>query len=84
MRTTITLAASVAALALSITGTAAAQSDNATTVANFGHCQSTFPAAQEGFGPAVMFFSGQKAFFAHVPPGQIDNAESGSFACLPE
>ena len=84
MRTTITLAASVAALALSITGTAAAQSDNAPTVANFGHCQSTSTAVQDGFGPLVFFFGGQKSFFFHVPPGQIDNAESGSLACVAE
>ena len=46
-----TLAASVAALALSIPGSAVAASDSAPTVFNFGHCQSTgFPYAQSGFG----------------------------------
>jgi hypothetical protein len=79
-----TLAASLAAVALSIPGSAVAASDSAPTVFNFGHCQSTgFPAAQQGFGPLIFIDGGQPGFFAHVPPGQFDNAESGSIACAP-
>jgi hypothetical protein len=78
-----TLAASVAALTLSISGSAVA-ADSAPTVFNFGHCQSTgFGYAQQGFGPLVFILGGQPGFFAHVPPGQFDNAESGSIGCAP-
>jgi len=79
-----TLAASVAALALSIPGSAVAASDSAPTVFNFGHCQSTgFGYAQQGFGPLIFIDGGQPGFFAHVPPGQFNNAESGSIGCAP-
>jgi len=79
-----TLAASVAALALSIPGSAVAASASAPTVFNFGHCQASgFPAAQQGFGPLIFIDGGQPGFFAHVPPGQTANAESGSIACAP-
>ena len=48
-----TLAATVAALALSIPGSAVAASDSAPTVFNFGHCQSTgFGYAQHDGGQA--------------------------------
>jgi hypothetical protein len=79
----LTLAASVAALALSVPGTAAA-AGSPPTVFNFGHCESSgFPVAQLGFGPIIFIDGGQPGFFAHVPPGQFNNAESGSIACGP-
>jgi hypothetical protein len=74
----------MAALALSIPSTAGAESTSAPTVFNFGHCVSTgFPYPQEGFGPLVFILGGEPGFFAHVPPGQFDNAESGSIGCAP-
>jgi hypothetical protein len=53
-------------------------------VFNFGHCVSSgFPDQPSGFGPLIFIVGGEPGFFAHVPPGQFDNAPSGSIGCAP-
>ncbi|MEA2283185.1 MAG: hypothetical protein QOK21_3792 [Solirubrobacteraceae bacterium] len=82
-RRAVTLVASVAALALAIPSAAGA-ADSPPTVFNFGHCVSSgFPEQPSGFGPLIFIDGGQPGFFAHVPPGQFDNATSGSIGCGP-
>ena len=77
------LVAGIAAFALAIPSAAAA-ADSPPTVFNFGHCVSSgFPDQPSGFGPLIFIIGGQPGFFGHVPPGQLDNAPSGSIGCAP-
>ena len=77
----VALVASIAAFALAIPSAAGA-ADSPPTVFNFGHCVSSgFPDQPSGFGPLIFITGGEPGFFAQVPPGQFNNAPSGSIGC---